>query len=1118
MADILNCPTCSAENASGQRFCTACGSSLGSACPACGVTNTSDARFCGSCGLSLGPSAETEHVEERKIVSVLFVDLVDFTARSDRADPEDVSAALRPYHARVRREIEALGGTLEKFIGDAAVGLFGAPVAHEDDAVRAVRAGLKVMEGIEDLNRTDPSLNLAARAAVNTGEVVVALDAHAERGEGLVTGDVMNTASRMQGVAPVGMVVVGELTFRATSGRFEYEELPPATVKGKAEPLRLWQARSLAPDREPMSRAPFVGRTRELDLVTTLWLKANADRDPHLVTVIGLPGIGKSRLLRELQGTFEQGAWFLKGRCRPYGETTGYGAFGQQVMQIASIFETDATAVALRKLHERVVDLMGPGDADDVTTHLAVLLGLSQEGSPDKQPLFYSARRFVERVAAERPTVLAFEDIHWAEPALLELIASLASRVRDVPLFLVTLARPELLDRHTTWGGGLPRYTAVPLQPLEEEDARILASTLVSVSGNGDGHIEELVTSGGGNPLFLEELAASLNERAPGVVAGLPMTVQSIIAARLDGLPGNQRRILQDAAVIGRTFWRGALVAIGGEDDAAGLDAALDSLVSRDLIRRQPTSLVPEDEEYMFKHILIGEVAYSTLARGARRTRHAAAGRFIEEVSGGRARESASILAHHFREAGDHGKAAEYLMMAAEVASRAWAKDQAITLYGEAIQMLEAMDDLRVVAGRLGRASTYIDQGRYAVPIDDDLAWLLANAQGRDLCLANLARARSGYWLADAAAVSAHSEAAVSLARELGDEELEGRALAALSEATAMPGRLAEAKVVWSEASARWPVERRDASYARHCATRAIISYWTGDYDETLRLAKESHELGMAFSNLEAAVAGASHIGLALVGLSQHEEGIGWFERAIAIGREWEQQFRFTARAINMMSNALREIGDVGSSRILTGEALELAGEAQFLPAIASAKIDLLDIDLTEGRFGDAQTAIPELLETVSAIGGYHLWLFAGRLTDGRARVALALGDAEEAAALASETLSISLAPGRRKYAVRARITLGSALLHLGLPDDALAPAEAAVEGAEALLHLPSLWPALVLLSDILERLGRQKEADDTIARALAVMDEFAHRLTEPRRAAFLDRPDVSAIADRDKH
>jgi class 3 adenylate cyclase/tetratricopeptide (TPR) repeat protein len=1115
VADILNCPTCSAENAYGQSFCTTCGSTLGSACLACGVTNASGARFCGSCGTTLEPATGTDQVEERKIVSVLFVDLVDFTARSDRADPEDVSAALRPYHARVRREIEALGGTLEKFIGDAAVGLFGAPIARDDDAVRAVRAGLKVMQGIEDLNLADPSLRLAARAAVNTGEVVVALDAHAERGEGLVTGDVMNTASRMQGVAPVGSVVVGELTFRATSGRFEYEELPPATVKGKAEPLRLWKAGSLAAEREPMSRAPFVGRSRELDLVTTLWLKANADRDPHMVTVIGLPGIGKSRLLRELQATFEQGGSFLKGRCRPYGETTGYGAFGQQVMQIASIFETDAAAVAHRKLRERVVELVGPRDADDVTTHLAVLLGLSQEGSPDKQPLFYSARRFVERVAAERPTVLAFEDIHWAETALLELIASLASRVRDVPLFLVTLARPELLDRHTTWGGGLPRYTAVPLQPLEEEDARVLAATLVSGSDNGDAHIEELVASGGGNPLFLEELAASLNERAPGVVAGMPMTVQSIIAARLDGLPGNERRILQDAAVMGRSFWRGALVAISGEDMVPGLDEALDSLVSRDLIRRQPTSLVPEDEEYLFKHILIREVAYSTLARGPRRTKHAAAGRFIEEVSGGRVRESASILAHHFREAGDHGKAAEFLMMAAEVASRAWAKDQAITLYGEAIEMLEAMDDPRVVAGRLGRALTYIDAGRYAVPIDDDLAWLLDNAEGYDLCLAHLARARSAYWLADAAKVSTHSEAAVRLARELGDEELEGRALAALCDATAMPGRLAEAKDVWTEASARWPVDRRDASYARHCATRAIMSYWTGDYDETLRLAKESHELGIAFSNLEASVAGASHVGLALVGLSRYEEGIEWFEQAIAIGREWEQQFRFTARAMNMKSNALREIGDVESALTLTEEALELAEEAQFLPAIASARLDLLDAHMMQGWFGDAQTAIPGLMETVSAIGGYHQWLFAGRLTDGRARAALALGDSQEAATLASTALSIALEPGRRKYAVRARITLARALLQLGLPEDALAPATAAVDGAEELQQLPSLWPALALLSEIMDRLGRQREADDTTARALAAVDAFAGRLTVPRRAAFLGQPDVAAIAAR---
>jgi len=438
----LTCPTCGAANDPDQRFCTECGTSLARACAVCGTSNAPTARFCGACGAPLEDAAtaaapRADVAEERKVVSVLFADLAGFTAGSDGADPEDVKARLRPYFARAREEIESVGGTVEKFIGDAVVGLFGAPISREDDAVRAVQAAWGIAQAIDQLNLEDPTLELAVRVAVDTGEVVVDMDSDVGRGETIATGDVMNTASRLQHEAPVGGVVVGERTYRATQQSFDYEPLESVSVRGKAVPIAIWRVLGPRSEQDRAPLAPLIGRTRELELLGTLWEKVRADGRTHLVTVIGPPGIGKSRLVRELQPRLAREGRFLKGRCRPYGETTGYGAFGQQVSQLAGIFETDAMDVAQAKLGELVASLLPETEADEVRAHLSILLGFSDEGAPDKQLLFFSARRLVEAVADEHPTAFIFEDIHWAEPALLELLESLASRLSDVPAYLV---------------------------------------------------------------------------------------------------------------------------------------------------------------------------------------------------------------------------------------------------------------------------------------------------------------------------------------------------------------------------------------------------------------------------------------------------------------------------------------------------------------------------------------------------------------------------------------------------------------------------------------------------------------------------------------------------------
>lgn len=1044
-------------------------------------------------------------------MSVLFADLAGFTSRSDGADPEDVKARLRPYFTRARDEIVSLGGTVEKFIGDAVVGLFGAPTSREDDAVRAVQAAWQITRAIDELNEEDSTLELAVRIAVDTGEVVVDIDSKVERGEGIATGDVMNTASRLQHEAPVGGVVVGERTYRSTSQSFEYEPLDPVSVRGKLTPLPIWRVVGPRSEQERPPLAPLIGRTRELELLGTVWDKVRADRRPHLVTVIGSPGIGKSRLVRELQPRLAREGLYLKGRCRPYGETTGYGAFGQQVSQLAGIFETDPTDVARAKLRERIASLLPDTEAEEVGAHLAILLGLSDEGAPDKQLLFFSVRRFVEAAAGVRPAAFVFEDIHWAEPALLELLESLASRLTDVPVYLITLARPDLLDSQPTWGGGLARYTAVHLEPLADPEAHALATALLAGSEEAAAYADRLVHASGGNPLFLEELAASVAERTADLVAGLPTTVQAIISARLDALPRRQRQVLQDAAVIGRIFWRGPLAAL--QTDGSDLDTMLDDLERRDFIRRQPESSVPEDREFTFKHVLTREVAYGTLPRAARRERHRAVAAFIERVSGDRVRESASILAHHYREAGDDAKTATYLMMAADVASRAWAKQQAITLLGEAIEIAERIGDRDLlVRARLARASTLIDAARFADAVEG-LEWLIDNAEGRGLALAHVARARAAFWVADAARVVEHSAAAAEIAEHLDDRELQGRALAARSEAEAMGGDLQAAFETWERADVTWPAEQRDASYARFFATRSLMSYWAGDNETCLAMAIRAHDLGMEVSNLEAAVTSACNAGLALVGLSRHEEGLAWLDRAIELGREWEERsFRFTARGMNMRAGALREMGDVAAARAQSAEALELARDSGFPPAEISARLDLLYADLMDGEAGAAELAIPGLADAVEGAKGFHQFLWSIRLMVARAEVAPLAGRHEDAISFARAALAEAERFGRRKYAALVRVPLGRALLATGRAEEAADMLTRAVLEAERLGHLPSHWPALAALSDAKAALGDDDAAADARAAAIRSVDEFGSRLTDGHRASLRRRPDVVAL------
>jgi class 3 adenylate cyclase len=679
-------------------------------CPACGQDNPEIARFCLACGAALTGAPQPRR-EERRIVTVVFVDLVGFTAQSERLDPEDVQAFLSPYHQTVREELESFGGVVEKFIGDAVVGIFGAPTAFGDDPERAVRAAMSVRDRIDGV-----------RIAVNTGEALVNLGARPERGEATVAGDPVNTASRLQAAAPVNEILVGEETWRATRDAIEYRPAAPVTAKGKSEPVRAWIAvRAVTPSGDRDLSSTFVGRRRELALLAETWERATTERTPHLVTVLGDAGVGKTRLAMEFARTAEStGGLTVRGRSLPYRDSSAYGAFASHVKQLCRIFESDSRDVALAKLRERV-------GADDVAGHLAILTGLDTSTTvADRETLFFSVRCFIEAVARDQPLMLIFEDLHWADGSLLDLVELLGARLRELPVLVLVLARPELLDARPSWGGGLPAYSALPLGPLSTAEALELAAERLAA------HVEservdralELAQTAAGNPLFIEQLAATLSERSTTTADTLPTTVRGLVAARLDALPAAERDVVLDAAVGGKVFWRGALERIGTGGDALG--ELLVALERRDLIRRETVSAIEGEPQYTFTHVLIRDVAYDLLPRTRRRERHEQVARFLEEATA-EVGEAGAAIARHWRDAGDDARALDYFYAAGEQAEKGWAKERAVTFYREALGLVAADD---VERRRLLRRKLAVAQQAY-LHVDDAQALGLGEADAR---------------------------------------------------------------------------------------------------------------------------------------------------------------------------------------------------------------------------------------------------------------------------------------------------------------------------------------------------------------------------------------------------
>jgi class 3 adenylate cyclase/tetratricopeptide (TPR) repeat protein len=662
------CAECGADNPAAATFCLRCGAPLAT-CERCGAELPADASFCPACGHRVAESRSAG--EERKLVTILFADLVGSTELGEQLDPEELSVVLDSYFTAMRREIEAEGGTVEKFIGDAVVAVFGVPTAHEDDPTRALRAGLRMRRSLEVLNRSledERGIRLAIRIGVNTGDVIARTDP--VPGEALVTGDAVNVAARLEQGATEGQILVGERTARSAKG-LTLEQVGPLTLKGKRETVRAFvlldddvgRPKTAQRFDARLYRTRMVGREGELAMVRSVFDRCIADGRPQLITLYGDAGVGKTRFVEEFArrtDDLRERPLVITGRCLPYGEGVTYWPLGEILKAQAGILDTDPPDLALEKVHKVAEQLLTEAVSADpprASAALAYTIGLEDPSLPlsasdpreVRDDLRAAWRSFFSALARSRPVIVVVEDIHWADPALLDLLEDTAERSEGSLLF-VCPARPELTGRRPEWGGGRWNRSSLLLEPLSDDESAQLLDLLVERGAMSDDLRALIIERAGGNPFFLEEIVQRLlDDPANAEHLEIPDTVQGVLAARIDLLTPIEKTVLQSAAVVGRTFWNGAVQELlEPGPGAVELDEILSRLEERGLVHAHTGSSIVGEGESSFRHVLIKDVAYESLPRRERAKAHAMVAGWIERRTNEREREFAELLTHHY--------------------------------------------------------------------------------------------------------------------------------------------------------------------------------------------------------------------------------------------------------------------------------------------------------------------------------------------------------------------------------------------------------------------------------------------------------------------------------------
>ncbi|MGA7271889.1 MAG: adenylate/guanylate cyclase domain-containing protein, partial [Acidimicrobiia bacterium] len=732
---MFPCPSCGSEVPEGQKFCGQCGTALSVACPACGTLAQPGQRFCGECGTSLtgSPSPTREPgqepvKEERRVVSVLFIDLVGFTSYSERRDPEEVRSLITQYFDLAREVVERFGGTVDKYIGDAVMAWWGATSSQEDDAERAVRAGLEIVDRVTSLGEAVGVAGLAARAGIMTGEASVGPGGN-ERG--LLLGDLVNSASRLQSIAQPGTVLVGPATAALVSDSIELAEAGTHEVKGKTEPITASRALRTVSERGGRGRAdrlepPFVGRASELRLIKDMFHATGSDGRARLISLVGQAGIGKSRLIWEfrkyIDGLIENVYWH-EGRSPSYGDGIALWALGEMIRNRARIQETDDDQTTLRLLGEAVSTYVSESNEETwIRDRLAALLGVGDSAGSERSELFAAARALFERISEKGTTVLVFEDLQWADPSLLEFIEELPDWSQNHPIVVITLTRPDLLDRRPDWGSGRRGFTSLYIGPLTDDEMVELIDG--AVPGIPAPVRARIVEAADGVPLFAVEMIRTLladgrlTAGPEGVTAGqlddmeVPSSVQAVISARLDRLAATDRDLTRDAAVLGYSFTVDGLAALGDET-VDKLERRLSDLIRREIFELVRDPLSPERGQYRWVQSLLREVAYGRIARSDRNTLHLRAARYFRDLD---EPELAPLAAAHYVSAVDNSPQPDPELQAelVEALQRAIERAQAVHGYEQVLGLVDTAlpvvpDDIAVDLREVGaRAAVHV--------------------------------------------------------------------------------------------------------------------------------------------------------------------------------------------------------------------------------------------------------------------------------------------------------------------------------------------------------------------------------------------------------------------------
>lgn len=998
----MNCPTCGAEIVPGRKFCGGCGTALASPCAACGFANRPGVRYCEECGHALtegpgqavapGVSAPAPAaVSELRLVTVLFADLVGFTTLSESRDPEAVRELLNRYFEVCRGMVERYGGVVEKFIGDAVMAVWGTPVAREDDAERAVRAALDLVDAVQQLGQEVGVPGLKARVGVLTGTAAVNLGA---QGQGMVAGDLVNTASRVQSKSEPGTVLVGETTRRATEAAVAYESAGSHELKGKSEPVTLHRALRVVAGRGGLLKserleAPFVGRERELRLVKELFHACLEGRRAHLVQVSGLAGVGKSRLSWEFfkyMDGVEVEVYWHRGRSPAYGQGMTYFALAEMVKGRAGILEGEERTPAMAKLMAMVEEFFPePADRRFAIPRLAHLIGLEERPAADRQDLFAAWRMFFERLAGSGPVVLVFEDMQWADPSLLEFLAYLLEWSKSLPIFVITLVRPD--SDGAGLAGSLRNATSIHLDPLPRAAMEQLLTGLVPGLPPSLG--ERILARAEGIPLYAVETVRMLLDRGLLVEDGasyrmvgepgpleVPETLHALIAARLDGLSAGERKLVQDASVLGKTFNNAALAALSGEPEA-DLEPLLRSLVAKEILTVQADPRSPELGQYAFLQDLLRTVAYETIPRRDRRDRHLRVAEELGRAAEEGADETVEVVASHFLEAWrldpDAAEAGELRSRARDLLVRAGERAASLAAVAEAQSAFERALELTDTAAERARLSELAGQMALRRGHVQEAAALLEEA-GRLFEEAGEPRSagRVQARLADVELEEDRQDQALSrMRRALG--ELEGgdpdpdlaHVLSQLGRLLALSGHREEALAALERALELAEHLALPEVYSHALSSKAILLQRADRLQEGEILLREALRVAEQHGLTEAAMRAYNNLAVVLDAGDRYTDEMElverWLQAARRAGsRQWE------LRILTAQPDLLAQLGRWDEA-LATWEEAQQAEEFASMPGIVRMQLDLAPIHASREEWAEARRPLDTLRHMASS-------------------------------------------------------------------------------------------------------------------------------------------------------